>query len=579
MSLICGVFALRQRATVPDTWRSHLRINLNRGEAGTISEFDDGRLFLLKLDIGAFIDPGWTVSEQRVTALAGHPIVTDAGAGSSRAEDMAILSNSDSAGLRTALRTSRGYFNLVRYDRTESRLSLANGRVGVRSLYICRQDDLLVFSGAQRLIETLPGLRLTADLKGVLETASFGVPLGERTRYKEIRCLRGGTLLHIASGDVTTDRYWRFDRDACTEVATDLDATLDELYSQFDRAVALRAGRRKAVFSALSGGLDSRSVTTALWRRGLEVHALNVSWRGSQDDVLGRMAADALGIAYHHSPRPIEESGNSLAIRLSALILEKSALCPDLPSTRRQIWSGNGGSVGLGHVKMPREVVALLNSGNMEAAARHFIKAMKFSLSGLLLRGATAFWAERLPLDSLMAELATIRCAEPARALYIFELEHDQRRLLAFHFEEIDLVPFEFIEPLFDAEVLSVACRLPMDYCLNHHMYHEWLKRFPPETLSVPWQAYPGHEPCPIPLPAGTFDQWRTPRPVSCARTVGRAASGTLRYLSQLRRYRGVLHTSRVLAAYLMYALQLRDTSHLLKQVELIGDTLINAGL
>ena len=36
----------------------------------------------------------------------------------------------------------------------------------------------------------------------------------------------------------------------------------------------------------------------------------------------------------------------------------------------------------------------------------------------------------------------------------------------------------------------------------------KWLQHFPEVTLSVPWQAYPGHEPCPLPVPSGVVYQW-----------------------------------------------------------------------
>ncbi len=375
--------------------------------------------------------------------------------------------------------------------------------MGVRSLYIRRADNVLVFSGAIRLIKSLPGIRLTVDLRGVFETARFGVPLGERTRYRKVRCLRGGTLLRFGNGLEIHDRYWRFGRDACTRVTPDIDATVDALHTEFGNAVALRAGRRKAVFSEVSGGLDSRGVTAESRCLGLDVHTINVSWPNSQDDVLGRMVAEKLGVTYHHAPRPIEKSGNSPSRQLCRLLSENAVLRVDLPSTPRQLWSGNGGNLGIGHTKMTREATSLLNAGDAAGTANHFIHAIKFNLSGMLLRGLIARWAEALPISSLMAELDQIHCDEPARTLYVFRMEHDQRRLPAFHFKLIDLVPFEFVEPFFDPEVLRIACRLPMDYCLCLHMYHDRLKRVPPEVLSVPWQVYPGHEFCPIPLPLG----------------------------------------------------------------------------
>lgn len=578
VSLVCGVYLLKPGAALPVEWVRHLQNNLNRGTSGSNTEFRDERFFLMKLDIGAFDAPGWLCGERYVTALSGDCILGHVPMPRGRADDMQVLGRTDVAALTPLLRDARGYFNLVHYDRSDHRLALATDRIGVRSLYVYRDPGFLVFSGAMRLIESLPGLRLTVDLQGVLETACFGNPLSTRTRYKEVTYLLGGSQLLATDRRVSTERYWKFDRDDCTEITQNVDDTLDELYETFQTAVRLRAGRRKAVFSALSGGLDSRSVTAELWRQRLQVHSLNVSWKDSLDDVLGSAFAAKLGIKHHHVDRPLQEAGNSLARRLFDLMTEKAALCADLPSTARQIWSGNGGSLGMGHTKMTAAASEKLRAGDVAGAARHFLSSFKFNLSGKLLSGEISEWAEALPFNSLMAELGQIECPDPARALYFFRLDNDQRWLLAFHFEQIDRVPFEFIEPLFDPEVISVVCRLPMDFCLRHHMYHEWLKRLPPEVTSVAWQVYPGHEPCPIPLPEGAYTQWQTPHGIHHGRSLWLSLQDAIRHVGSSSRYRGLLRTDRVIAAQLLRGLGLRDTSHLLKQVDLIGNALERAG-
>jgi asparagine synthase (glutamine-hydrolysing) len=574
MSLVCGMYLLRPGTAFPAGWANHLRNNLNRGANGAVIEFGDDRLFLLKLDLGAFDAPAWRVDERYVTTISGDAILRDDRVERGRADDMAALKGIGVADLRPLLVKSRGYYNLVHYDRSDHRLALAIDRVGVRSMYVYRDRDVLVFAGALRLIENLPGVQLTTDLQGVMENAAFGVPLDVRTRYKEVTYMLGGSQLLIDNERLTTDRYWKFDRDACTEVTQDIDGTLAQLYLEFQKAVRLRVGRRRAVFSALSGGLDSRSVTTGLWHLGLEVHSLNISWRGSQDEVFANAYAAKLGLKHHYVERPLEEAGNSLAQRLHVLMTEKAALCVDLPSTARQLWSGNGGSLGLGHTKMSPQVTKLLKDGDVANAARQFLKTFNCGLSGTLLRGPLAQWAENLPYENLMAQLRQIDCAERSRALYIFRMENDQRRLLAFHMEQLDLVPFEWIEPLFDPEVLRIVCQLPMEFCIRHHMYHEWLKRFPPEILSMAWQVYPGHEPCPVAAPAGAFNQWKTPRRTRRGSFIRPMFRGAVDYLRHRDRFAGLLRTERVLAAYLARGLELRDTSHLLKQIDLLATAL-----
>ena len=577
MSLICGAWLRRPGAAFPDGWDAHLRQQVKRGAAGSVSEYRDDRLLLYKLDIDAFDAPAWRVGMRHVTAIAGDAIFTADPEIRGRADDMAAIDGMDVARLDALLARSRGYFNLVHYDRDDHRLALATDRVGVRSLYVYDDGETLVFAGALRLIETLPGIRLTVDLRAVMETASVEVPLAARTHYKEVRCLPGGSRIVADDGQVLESRYWRFDRDACTHLVASVDAGIDQLYATFQEAVALRAGRRKAVFSALSGGLDSRSVTTELWRRGLDVHSVNVSWKDSQDEVLSALFAKELGLTHHAVQRPLSEAGNTLAQRLQVLIAENAARCPDLPSTPRQMWSGNGGSLGLGHTKMSTELSEKLRARDLSGAAESYMRSCRFSLRGTLLKPAVAQWAENVPRQGIVAELEQLECHEPERAMYVFRVENDQRRILAFHFEQIDLVPFEFIEPLFDPEVLSVVCTLPMEFCLKHHMYHRWLERFPPEIMSVGWQVYPGHEPCPVPLPAAAFNQWKPPRRHRRGTALLPATRDAWRYLRRLGRFQPVLRAHRVLAAYAARGLEIRDTSYLLRQVDLLGASLAHA--
>src|SRR5688572_7936767 len=186
MSLVCGMYLLRPGTAFPAGWANYLRDNLNRGGNGAVIEFSDDRLFLLKLDLGAFDAPAWRVDERHVTAISGDAILRDDTFERGRADDMDALKGVGVADLRPLLVKSRGYYNLVHYQRSDHRLALAVDRVGVRSMYVYRDRDVLVFSGAMRLIENLPGVRLTTDLQGVMEAAAFGVPLDVRTRYKEV---------------------------------------------------------------------------------------------------------------------------------------------------------------------------------------------------------------------------------------------------------------------------------------------------------------------------------------------------------------------------------------------------------
>lgn len=533
MSLAYGIWA-RPGRDIPREWQRYLESAGSPDHSSHV--YSDRRLYLRKIDIEAFA-PGWSETPGHVISLAGDAILTKGPR--DRSHDMAALASGD---LEPLLRRSRGYFGLVHYDKRTHELTLANDRLGMRPLYVYDDGNLVVFSGAIRFIENLPGIRLTLDLTGALESATFGFPLGERTHYQEIKYFSGGTLWQ----DGAVSRYWVWEEQP---LRTDVEAVMDQMYATFQDAVALRRGGQRVVHVGLSGGLDSRCVATALWTQQAEVHSVNCSWKGSYDDILARMYAERLGFTHHYRERALNDAGISLAWHLW-----------EIAGKAKQIWAGNDASLSIGHNRQTQAVVAALKAGQKETAAKEFLNAGRIALSGKLLKGDRTRWAESLPLHSLLSELPD--CHE--RSLWLFRLRNHHRRITAFHFEQIDTVPFEFIEPTADPELIQLVATLPIDFCLRHHMYHEWLKRFPPEIMTVAWQSYPGHLPCPIALPPG-FAQWAAPLESS------RSRLGSLRQaLRQLGRSDPVLSRPRVAMSYLLHGLKLRDTSHLLKQAELI---------
>ena len=97
---------------------------------------------------------------------------------------------------------------------------------------------------------------------------------------------------------------------------------------------------------------------------------------------------------------------------------------------------------------------------------------------------------------------------EPGRDLYCFRMQHDQRRHLVLHFEDVDLHRLEFHSPFYDADLIRLVASAPADYGVGHRLYNAALPYFPQVVSAVAWQTYPGHEPCPIPLPKEAIDQW-----------------------------------------------------------------------
>ena len=70
----------------------------------------------------------------------------------------------------------------------------------------------------------------------------------------------------------------------------------------------------------------------------------------------------------------------------------------------------------------------------------------------------------------------------------------------------LDLVKQE-IERI-DSRFLERALTIPVDWTLYHGFYHEWMGQFDRAARSVPWQTYPGQQPCPVPATQSFPTQW-----------------------------------------------------------------------
>jgi hypothetical protein len=511
MSLFCGVVRREGTSPLPADWCRALRHNLSRRGAGTVHEYAGTGLYLLKLDLGAFDDAGWRSDPMGVVALGGDPLLAGRTPALSRAFDAAQLASCRLDGVPALLRGARGSFNAVLYRPGSDALLLATDKVGVRPIYWLERNGCFVFAGALRLLLALPGLRLSANLGAAIEALCFGAPLADRTEYAEIRSLQGGRTLTVSKRGLSQEAYWRWDRDGCQQVA-EREEQLERVYAEFGEAVRLRLGARRAAYATLTGGLDSRCVATELHHQGARVVSLNTSRPGSLDQRIGRLYAERIGAAHLERALLDSEAHADIDAMFPAMVRGHVDRDPAGDANPRQLWTGNGGSVGLGHVYLtPRSVTALRDQG-LDAGVERFLDDNHIRARWRGFRRPWRARIEAIPRKVLRRELAGISCTDPGRSLFVFLLENDQRRHDASHFESLDELELEYVEPLYDAEVLRAVCALPLDFCLGHQMYHEWLKCLPPVVREVAWQAYPSHEPCPLPLPDGAVSQWDASR-------------------------------------------------------------------
>jgi asparagine synthase (glutamine-hydrolysing) len=314
--------------------------------------------------------------------------------------------------------------------------------------------------------------------------------------------MRAGEVVHVAQGRVESQTYWRWD-EAPKPEAIKLEA-VEKTYLEFIAAIKRRQRGAPVAAAFLSGGLDSRVIVGGLHATECQVHTVNYAPDGTQDQVFAKMLAEKLGISYsqlHTDAANVAQGYRKTAVAKWI----KDVFSAVNPTGRPPLfWSGDGGSVALGHVYLNRGIVKAMEHNSPEDTMTH----MKREIPGAIIKRSLRGTITSLPTNGVLEELKRIHSTDPGRAFHLFLMLNDQRRHLAQHFEDIDLDRIEFQLPFFDADFLNTILRSPCEPFLEHRFYIDWLERFPNKLATVPWQAYPGHVPCTLPSPPSLKLQW-----------------------------------------------------------------------
>jgi len=559
MTIFCGAYSLDPRHTLPDDLLAQLRRHLSRTSDDQPTEYRSGRAYLAQVDIGAFAGEGvLRDAHDSCTMVAGEPLLTDGDGdpGWNRSRDLALLhpgfSADDPYG---ALRRAAGTFCGVHYDTAREELTLFVDKLGVRPLYLWVGPQFVVFASALRILEAATQVPKRFGIRGVTEIAALSYALADRTPYEGITMLRAGEAVRVGSGGAQRALYWRWD--GPTE-QPDYDVGVKQGYDAFMAAIARRQRRPGVAAAFLSGGLDSRVIVSGLAAGDNQVHTVNYAPDGTQDQVFAQLVADQLGLRHTQ----IETNANNVGqgYRKDAVRAWIRATFPSGKST--VLWSGDGGSVGLGHVYMTPQIVAAVERDATDAAITLFTQGIPLRI----IKRASVGMVADLTAQGVAEELAAIESPDPGRRFHLFLMANDQRRHLAQHFEDIDLERIEFHLPFFDAEFMASVLRLPNDWFMAHRYYMDWLKHFPNGLGSIPWQAYPGHIPCTLPSPPGLKYQWDVYYDKKMYAQMRRAQAAAGYRLLAAARFPDHLISRPVLRlASVLTATGLRDYSYLIK--------------
>jgi asparagine synthase (glutamine-hydrolysing) len=503
MTLIAGAFVRSDALPMDKSLAESLRRAISRTPGDRIEEFSDRGCLLLKVDIGAFDSPAVTIDEKGASFMTGHPLLKRGpGEAARRDLDLGKLHSDLVVERHEWMERARGVFSLAHYNRGRDELILVSDKLAIRPLYYSMTDDLFVFASTLGILERVPEVTKVMDAASVAEVCGFAYPLGDYTPFVGIRAMMPAEIVAVGKRSASVTNYWRWDSIPRGAQSSPEQPRL--AYEAFRDAIAIRRDSTQDATAFLSGGLDSRVIAAALLDEGARLRTYNFARPGTQDQLFAAGFATVAGIA--HTEAPMRAGRPAWSEMIAAAIARSQG--KKRTAAGQIVWSGDGGSVVLGHVYMDEGLVGLARRGALAELASQIVIRLGGKLPRRLFRRSVAQSVFTRTNERLLTELQRHDSGDPGRDLHLFLLFNDQRRHLFQHFEDIDLHRVEFHLPFFDSNFIEAVLEAPVDECLDHKFYMQCMRHLPALTFSVPWQTYPGHEACPLPIPSTLGYQW-----------------------------------------------------------------------
>ncbi len=253
-------------------------------------------------------------------------------------------------------------------DRRRATCLLFNDRYGMERLFLHRSGDRTLFSSEAKAILAVAPRTRTFDPQGLAQLLTCGCTLGERSLFRDIEVLEGGSVIRFRSREGSSRRAY-FDR-AALEQAGSLPASrsVDALTESLRAAVNDAARRPPRVGISLTGGLDSRMVMAHLDAAAgtIPCYTFGSLYRETFDVAVGREVARRCS-----QPHRVIELGSQFLGDFRTL-LEEAVLVSDG-------YLGFAGAAELYLNRIARSIAPVRITGNWGGEVLRGVRAFKWT--------------------------------------------------------------------------------------------------------------------------------------------------------------------------------------------------------
>jgi asparagine synthase (glutamine-hydrolysing) len=209
----------------------------------------------------------------------------------------------DEWGVPKTVKRLIGMFAFAIWDRKDRRLTLARDRLGIKPLYLGRQNGRIAFASELKAFEALPGWKGELNEDALASYLRLAYVPSPHSIYRGIDKLAPGHIATIdETGKIETSAYWSLADVAREGHASPLDASdaeaTDMLEALLGDAVKRRLVADVPLGAFLSGGIDSSTVAAMMRANStapVRTYSIGFGERGYDEAPHARAVARHLG--------------------------------------------------------------------------------------------------------------------------------------------------------------------------------------------------------------------------------------------------------------------------------------------
>jgi len=385
-----------------------------------------------------------------------------------------------------------GAFLIVIYNFKQKKLLIFNDRYGLLPHYYALVNEKLFFAPEAKAILEVKIMKKEIENKAIADLFAFGELIGNKTFFKNIQTLPPASILKYENDRFSIKQYWDFNYNP--DYSKPENEIVDELVNTFKKAVKIRIQDNYNYGILLSGGLDSRSVATAMAKEKKDkITAITFGPADCSEVKIAKQVVQKIGVQLKHlsiTPQMmIENAKKTIYLSDGLNFIGASFTPPILEEIRKEIdiiFGGLALDLTLGGSYLDKFSYKFRNKQELSDMLYKRRRLFLDTEVRELFQDRYFKKVKNYPLDSFSDSFNKTQEDNLQNKMDHFFLQNHVRR---FTFMGLVLSRYylDYSTPTYDNNFIDVILTIPPELRVNHHIYRKFLQKFSPELMQIPY--------------------------------------------------------------------------------------------